>query len=382
HAIIRGIGLSNDLGGSLLAPAAEGQLRAMRSAYQQAGWSPSDIDLIECHATGTPVGDAVEFSSLQQLWQERGWRPGQCVIGSVKANVGHLLTAAGAAATIKTVLAINKQTLPPMVNFSRSASGIEIDNSPFQILQQPKRWEPRKGDLPRRAAVSAFGFGGINAHMLLEEWQPQEKSKNTVTLHPASKDRKQPIAIVGMGARFGRWDDLTSFQQRVLGGGDDEAALVPKRWWGVQQSRWYQQAGLDQVDFKGHFVPEVFSHPGDFRIPPKEQEEMLPRQLLMLQVAAAALADADLTDEDLLFAGVYIGSGLDQNATNFSFRWGLQKYARQWATELGLQLDEQQFADWLAELRQAAGPALTANRTMGALGSVVASRIAKEFRIG
>ncbi|MDX2494283.1 MAG: beta-ketoacyl synthase N-terminal-like domain-containing protein, partial [Desulfuromusa sp.] len=113
-----------------------------------------------------------------------------------------------------------------------------------------------------------------------------------------------------------------------------------------------------------------------------EQEEMLPRQLLMLKVAAAALQDAQLTDKDLLFAGVYIGCGLDLNATNFSFRWGLQKYARQWADELGLQLNEEQFLAWLAELRATAGPALTANRTMGALGSVVASRIAKEFRIG
>ncbi|MCK5914274.1 MAG: type I polyketide synthase, partial [Desulfuromusa sp.] len=135
-------------------------------------------------------------------------------------------------------------------------------------------------------------------------------------------------------------------------------------------------------DFKGYFVPEVFSRPGDFRIPPKEQEEMLPRQLLMLKVAAAALRDAHLTDKELLFAGVYIGSGLDLNATNFSFRWGLQKYARQWAAELGLQLDDRELSAWVAELREAAGPALTANRTMGALGSVVASRIAKEFRVG
>ncbi|MEJ2202194.1 MAG: polyketide synthase, partial [Desulfuromonadaceae bacterium] len=98
YAVIRGIGLSNDLGGSLLAPAAEGQLRAMRAAYQQAGWHPNDVDLIECHATGTPVGDAVEFSSLKSLWGESGWKRQQCVIGSVKSNIGHLLTAAGAAA--------------------------------------------------------------------------------------------------------------------------------------------------------------------------------------------------------------------------------------------------------------------------------------------
>jgi len=382
HAVIRGVGLSNDLGGSLLAPAAEGQLRAMRSAYQQAGWSPTDVDLIECHATGTPVGDAVEFSSLSQLWQGHNWRSGQCVIGSVKANIGHLLTAAGSAATIKAVLALDKQTLPPMVNFSHSAAGIDFEKSPFQILNQPRRWETRKGDQPRRAAVSAFGFGGINAHLLLEEWVPQESAKSPVRIHPSFKARSQPVAIVGMGANFGQWENLTKFQQRVLGGSEQVDTVVSQRWRGVEQSQWYQQEGLDRVDFRGYFVPEVFSHPGDFRIPPLEQKEMLPRQLLMLQVAAAALEDAQLTDKDLLFAGVYIGSGLDQNATNFSFRWGMKTYARQWAAQLGLQFDPQQFADWLKELRQAAGPALTANRTMGALGSVVASRIAKEFRIG
>lgn len=382
HAVIRGIGLSNDLGGSLLAPASEGQLRAMRSAYQQAGWSPTDVDLIECHATGTPVGDAVEFSSLQQLWQESGWRPGQCVIGSVKANVGHLLTAAGSAAMIKTLLAMKQQTLPPMVNFTAPAAGIDLDKSPFRVLSQPGRWDARKGELPRRAAVSAFGFGGINAHLLLEEWIPKEEIKRPVRLHPTFRQRNQPVAIVGMGAQFGPWKNLEQFQHRVFGAEDDVEGTSTTNWWGAQQSHWYKQAGLDKSNFRGYFVPEVFSSPGDFRIPPKEQEEMLPRQLLMLKVAAAALQDAQLTDKDLLFAGVYIGSGLDLNATNFSFRWGLQKYARQWAEELGLQLNEEQFSAWLAELRETAGPALTANRTMGALGSVVASRIAKEFRIG
>ncbi len=381
-AVIRGIGLSNDLGGSLLAPASEGQLRAMRSAYQQAGWSPDDVDLIECHATGTPVGDAVEFSSLQSLWKDIGWRPGQCVIGSVKANIGHLLTAAGSAALIKTLLAMKNKTLPSMVNFANPAAGIELEESPFRILSQSLPWEARKENLPRRAAVSAFGFGGINAHLLLEEWVPRKSTKSSVTLHPSFQQKCQPVAIVGMGAHFGPWENLEQFQHRIFGAQDEVLPKAPSTWWGVEQSRWFKEAKLDKIPFRGFFVPEVFSTPGKFRIPPKEQEEMLPRQLLMLKVTGAALSDAQLTKEDLLFAGVYIGSGLDLNATNFSFRWGLQKAARKWAEELDLQLDERRFAEWLTELRAVAGPPLTANRTMGALGSVVASRIAKEFRIG
>lgn len=91
-ATLAGWGLSNDVVGNLLAPSVEGQLRAMREAYRRANWSPSDVDLIECHATGTPIGDAIEFESLAELWRGYKIEPGQCVIGSVKATVGHLLT--------------------------------------------------------------------------------------------------------------------------------------------------------------------------------------------------------------------------------------------------------------------------------------------------
>ena len=110
HGVITGIGLSNDLEGRLLAPSTEGQLRAMRPAYGQSGWSPQDVDLIECHATGTPVGDAVELESLKQLWAGNDGQAGQCVIGGVKSNVGHLLTGAGAAGFIKVLLAMKART--------------------------------------------------------------------------------------------------------------------------------------------------------------------------------------------------------------------------------------------------------------------------------
>jgi acyl transferase domain-containing protein len=101
YGVIAGIGLSNDVGGRLLAPDSEGQLRAMRSAYAEADWSPADVDLIECHATGTPVGDAVEFESLVRLSSSVQRRGPKCAIGSVKSNVGHLLTGAGAAGLMK-----------------------------------------------------------------------------------------------------------------------------------------------------------------------------------------------------------------------------------------------------------------------------------------
>ncbi|MGW8312314.1 MAG: beta-ketoacyl synthase N-terminal-like domain-containing protein [Desulfuromonadales bacterium] len=382
YAVIRGIGLSNDLGGSLLAPASEGQLRAMRAAYQQAGWSPSDVDMIECHATGTPVGDVVEFSSLNKLWGTEVWQPGQCVIGSVKSNIGHLLTAAGSAALMKTLLALKERTLPPTANFTAPAKGIELAASPFRILQQPKPWKSRGKGQPRRAGISAFGFGGINAHLLVEEWIPHQPAKSTVAFHPSFKKKNQPVAIVGMGAHFGSWESLDSLRSRFLGGGPEVTPKHPEHWWGADNCRWFRDRGYDKSDFKGYFVSAAEAAPGAFRIPPKEIEEMLPRQLLMLKVADEALQDAGLKKEDLLFTGVFIGTGLDLNATNFSFRWSIQKFARQWARQLGRELTAKQLDDWIAALRNSAGPALSANRVMGALGSIVASRVAKEFKVG
>ncbi|MCW8133866.1 MAG: polyketide synthase, partial [Planctomycetota bacterium] len=128
HGVIRGAGLSNDLDGSLLAPSSEGQLRAMRQAYEQSGWSPRDVDLVECHATGTPIGDAVEFESLKTLWGPDAPAGKRCVIGSVKSNVGHLLTGAGAAGLAKVLLALREKTLPPTANFEEPSGKIALEH--------------------------------------------------------------------------------------------------------------------------------------------------------------------------------------------------------------------------------------------------------------
>ena len=389
YAIIRGIGLSNDRRGNLLAPDSEGQLRAMQQVYEQADWKPQDVDLIECHATGTPVGDAIEFSSLKMLWGDTGWTPKQCVIGGVKSNVGHLLTGAGAAGLMKTVLALKYRSLPPTANFSNPGPKIDPDNSPFDILTQAKRWQKRDDQTPRRAAVSAFGFGGINAHVLLEEWEP-EQTRVTVsgevrdTFKDASHLESPPIAIIGMEAHFGPWKSLGAFQERVLGGGDSVEPASKTDWWGVEQSQWFGQSGINESSVKGYFIDKVSIPIGRFRIPPKELQESLAQQLLMLQVTAKALEDAGfaMNEEIALHSGVFIGIGLDFNSSNFSYRWRILDHARTWAETLGLHLTDKELESWAQSLRDAFGPPLTANRTVGALGGIVASRIAREFKVG
>ncbi|HAM36607.1 MAG TPA: type I polyketide synthase [Elusimicrobia bacterium] len=375
YAVIRAVGLSNDVGGSLLAPNTPGQLRAMRQAYQRARWSPADVDLIECHSPGTPAGDPVEIASLKALWGERGWRAGQCPIGSVKSNVGHLLTAAGAAGLMKVLLAMQRQTLPPSANFTRPGARLGLAESPFRVQAQAAPWPARDADTPRRAAVSAFGFGGINAHVLVEEYRPPARpSRARQVAAPRQDEAHAPIAIVGMEARFGECAGLRRFQERVLGRAcrTDGLSTTEKRWWGLGQ----------EARFGGHYLAGVGVAPDDYRIPPKELEDMLPQQLLMLDVAARAVADARLKDFPAEQAGVFIGLGLDLNTTNFDLRWSLAEAGRRWAADLGWSLSSEEEAELIGRLRDAAGPALSANRTMGALGGIVASRVAREFHVG
>ncbi|WP_243371533.1 type I polyketide synthase [Geotalea sp. SG265] len=383
YGIIRGVGLSNDVGGSLLAPLSEGQLRAMRAAYADTGWNPQDVDLIECHATGTAIGDATEFASLQELWGDVHPADRTCVIGSVKSNIGHLLTAAGAAALTKVLLAMKEGMLPPTAGFSNPPAAIDLEQSPFRVLATAIPWVRRGEGIPRRAAVSAFGFGGINGHLLVEEWLPdQGKVSQPLAVRSDSATEATDIAVVGIDARFGPWQSLDKFTQRVLGGDGGTVPVPPQRWWGAEKSAWFKNEELDHTRFKGFFMDEFAVAADQFRIPPLEMAEMLPQQLLMLQVAAAAMADAGLGREGNDRTAVLIGIALDLNSTNFSFRWSIGEEAPHWQRELGRELTPAELEAWAAKLREAAGPPLTANRTMGALGNIVASRIAREFKVG
>ena len=376
-------------------PAPKGSSAPCSLAYEQAGWSPTDVDLIECHATGAPVGDAVEVESLKTLWGTGGWRRGQCVIGSVKSNIGHALTAAGAAGLLKVLLALKYHQLPPTANYERSSPALGLEDSPFRVLTAPVPWTARAPGSPRRAAVSGFGFGGINAHVLIEEWVPARSSRTVATRTGATAERElsarvrqrsavraAPVAIVGMSTHFGRLDGTQAFQEWLFGADHGVAVARRQGWWGIEQTAWYRRRGWDEQSFPGLSIDSLDLRRDTFRIPPRELAEMLPQQLLMLKVARAAILDARWDARFALRSGVLIGIGLDWNTTNYHLRWSLPALCREWDVSLGLGLTAAELERWTEKLRDAGGPALTANRTMGSLGGMVASRIAREFRIG
>jgi len=385
RAVIHSVGLSNDVEGNLLAPSREGQLRAMQEAYRAAEWTPNQVDMVECHATGTPVGDSVEFASLQTLWVEETYEAGQCVIGSAKSNTGHLLTGAGAVGLLKAVLAMENRVLPPTANFEESGDKIDLGGSPFRVLATAEEWGS-PSDHPRRAAVSGFGFGGTNAHVLLEESTEPTRGRAVVgvteKLESESPEPEQAetgqihatkgahVVIVGVGARVGPWKNVVEVGDRLMGRGEDHPARPKANHWGLPDAP------------AGWFIEELEIPIGRFKIPPREVEEALPQQMLMLQVAEQAIADADLSRVDRLRTGVYIGVELDLNTTNYHLRWAVRSRAADWAEQLRRAPHGEEFDRWVDELCDSLTPALNANRTIGGLGSIAASRIAREFGLG
>lgn len=205
YAVIKGIGSSSDgRSGGNLAPNVDGEALAMRRAYQMAGVSPATVELLEAHGTATRAGDLTEMKSIQQVFgadrgnQQKPW----CAIGSVKSNIGHTQAASGIAGLIKTALALHQQLLPPTLNVAKPNSQINWDESPCYVNTAAKQWlrnESQKSNKdPRRAAVSAFGFGGVNAHAVLEEYTGAEGAESPQIPdldEPAQANQKRMVKL-------------------------------------------------------------------------------------------------------------------------------------------------------------------------------------------
>jgi len=170
YAVIKGVGAGSDgRKKGLMAPSPEGQVRALRRAYAKAGISPATVGLIEAHGTGTVAGDRAELEALSQVIEEARAAPQSCAIGSVKSMIGHTKSTAGVAGLIKTALALYYHVLPPTLGVQTPNPKMRHIECPLYINSEPRPWLQGDG-LPRRAGVSAFGFGGTNFHAVLEEY--------------------------------------------------------------------------------------------------------------------------------------------------------------------------------------------------------------------
>ncbi len=169
RAVVLGFGLNNDGSDKVgyTAPAFKGQVSAINAAYEMAGISPETVGYVEAHGTGTILGDPIELSALTEVFRRHTSRRGFCGIGSVKSNVGHLSCAAGVTGLIKAVLSMQHGAITPTVHYRAPNPALDLAASPFFVTTELHPWD--RNGAPRRAAVSSFGVGGTNAHVVLEE---------------------------------------------------------------------------------------------------------------------------------------------------------------------------------------------------------------------
>ncbi|HEY0931433.1 MAG TPA: amino acid adenylation domain-containing protein [Gemmatimonas sp.] len=191
YAVIRGAAMNNDGAAkmSFAAPSVEGQAQVIASAQAMAGVSPDSIGYVECHGTATPIGDPIEVAALTRAFALGTTRRQFCALGSVKSNIGHLDSAAGVTGFIKAVLSLHHRQIPPTLHFEKPNPAIDFTNSPFFVADRLREWTPT--DSPRRAGVSAFGIGGTNVHIVLEE-APQDVCATPIAGH--SETQLLPLA--------------------------------------------------------------------------------------------------------------------------------------------------------------------------------------------
>ncbi len=332
--VVRAVGVSNDgRGRGVLTPSSEGQQRAMRAAYAQAGLAPTDVSLVECHATGTAVGDATEIESMAAVFAGCAGVP----IGSLKSNLGHLITAAGLAGVLKVLGAFRAGVRPPTLHADEPTPALA--GTPFRLLRSAESWTG-----PRRAAVSAFGFGGNNAHALLESAE-----EAAALASPPPRPPRGDVALVAVALQIGDASSTAEVARALAAGG-----RIPAR----------RESPL-RIAYR------------DLATTPRELLEALPQQLAALVVARDAAAQLTVAlPRDR--TAVFLGMGTDPAVTRWGARWRLPEWSRRWGAALGAPVDPA----WIDEAAAQLAPPLTSAAVIGTMPNVPANRINRALDLG
>lgn len=219
YSIISGYGQGSDGKGKYIAaPSEEGQVRVIKRACQMAGYPVDTIEMIEAHGTGTIVGDVVEVSALKKAFAELGaQKENFCGVGSIKSNIGHLKNAAGIAGFIKATLALQNKILPATANIVEINPKLQLEGSPFYILQDNIKWM-ENSQHPRRANVSSYGFGGADYHICLEEFRPEFLRKSySLSINKCRNDGNNILDYK---------ENFTNKEEAVLFSGDSIEDLI------------------------------------------------------------------------------------------------------------------------------------------------------------
>lgn len=372
-AVIESVGLSNDGKGKfLLSPNPKGQKLAFERAYSQTDLRPEAVDYLECHATGTPLGDKTEFNSISDYFASNGAEPP--LIGSVKSNMGHLLTAAGMAGMIKVILSMQHQLIPATIKVTAPLRADNGKIGPDQIVLKNQAWK-HKNSLSH-AGINAFGFGGTNAHLVLSAYLEQE----TPAPVPAIPVAEQKIGIVGMDVHFGDCDNLQAFYFSLFNGDQHFKPLPKERWKGLESLDSISKT-LDVKALQGAWLESYELDLLRFKIQPREAERLTRQQTLMLKVAYQALEDAGLSTGSTTGANIAVitAMGTELEIHHRMGRWDLSGQVNQALEKAGLELSEGSEAALGSALKNAIFQAYedhSPSEHTGFIGNIISSRIA------
>jgi PfaB family protein len=369
HAVISGIGLSNDGRGQfVLSPNSKGQMLAYERAYESSRITSAEIDYIECHATGTPLGDKVELDSMEMFFaapetaDENKTKP---LIGSVKSNLGHMLTAAGMGGMTKVILALQNGIIPATVGVEDVMTSKNDGVSADQIVRQAADWPHKRQQ--RSAAVSAFGFGGTNAHIVFE-------AANTEKILGKAKQQKKPAhkkqsaaAIIGMEAIFGGCNGLHEFYQTIYDNKQHFRKLPPERWKGLEQHPELSQApeGAWLESFEMDFLR--------FKLQPNPKERLIPQQLLTLKVTDRALKKTNLREGQNV--AVLVAMETELEIHRFRGRVNLASQIEDSLEKTGITLSDEERKQLIALSRDSLLEEVPINRFTSFIGNIMAARI-------
>jgi len=310
--VIRSVGVASDgKGRSLWAPRMEGQVLALQRAYTDI--DPLDIDYMEAHATSTQLGDATELETLKRLassspvFGDKRSKNDRLLLGSVKSNIGHTLEAAGLIGLVKVLIAMQRREIPPSLRFENPNHNYDWSTAPVKVVAKAEPWP--EGSLhrrSRRAAVSAFGIGGLNAHVVIEEC-PKSAVKSAFGKASDSQQAAldhtrsaEPIAIVGRGIVVAGAKNLQEFQSLIE---STKSAIGD-----APVDRWRKQAGVtagavpqtyQTPHCRGGYIREFEFDAARYRIPPKQVQQANPVQMMLIDAVAQALDDVNKSSSEV-----------------------------------------------------------------------------------
>lgn len=371
YGVVEAVGLSNDAGAKhILVPDIKGQRLAMERAYRDCS---SDIDYIECHATGTPVGDQIELNSVETFFAQQSRLP---LIGANKANNGHMLTASGMAGLFKVLLAMQHGEIPATVGVEQFLPTEKGRFTSDHLVDKTRPWPT--SNHPKRAAVNAFGFGGVNAHLVVSEDHAMLRQKPA----NASQPSKSPVAIVGLGMHLADTEQTGQLADALQKQKQFFKELPETRWMGMQLHQGLMSSrGIEQPP-QGAWIERFKFDCKHYRLPPNVVSSHILSHVMTLPVAERAYLDAGYQrDGNSRNIAVIVARGVDYGCFRYQARNEISWQLQQSLKNCGIELDDDDLSELKDIVKDSLFPAPFAEGITGGIGNIIASRIAAHLHL-